>query len=128
MFTHSLPQVLGTNFGFVAGQIISNSGAISLQAITAPQVFSGDVSLLRVGAGRYQVTIANFRGPNGIVIPWVTAGSTSTAGGGAGVSGLSAGVSLGSFTSNTDTYSFTVGLSSGNTFTDADVYFMAFSF
>lgn len=130
MFGHPISQVLGNpNFGFVAGRILNNGGTISLQTISAPQVFSGDVSLIKVATGRYQVTITNFQGPNGVVIPWVCAGSTSTAAlGVTTVPGLSAGISLNSFSTGTDTYSFTVGVCSGSTFTDAEVYFSAFSF
>lgn len=130
MFAHPLTQVLGCNFGFVAGRVQTNGTSVSLQTIASPIVLSGDTSVTRIAAGQYQITIANFGGPNRLCIPTVSAGSTSTASQGVStLPGLSTSIVLNSFASLTsDTYSFTIQINSGNTFVDADAYFQVFSF
>ena len=126
---HSIGQVEGSSVLWAAGRIQLNGTTATMTQISSPQALIADISLIRVAVGRYQVTLANFRGPVGFVIPTVSAGSTSTAALGVStVPGLSSGVSLNSYTTGTDTYSFTVGVTSGNTFTDADVYWQALAF
>lgn len=126
-----LSEVLGKGFGIVAGKIILTSGTATLQTIAAPTMFSGDVSLNKLGTGRYQINVTPFRGPNSVVIPLCVAGSSNTAALGTGVHpGLSAVASLVSFSSGTapDLCSFVIGVTSASTYTDCDVHFIAFSF
>lgn len=126
---HTLGQVEGAGVLFAAGHIAVGTAAAALTEICPPIGTTNDVSVLRIGAGRYQVTIANFKGQNGIVVPSVTAGSTlTTAQGVTSVPGLATGISLNSYTSGTDTYSFTIGVNTSNTFVDADVYWSCFAF
>lgn len=118
----------GTGFLFAAGHIAVNSTTATLTEVSGPQFFASDISLIRVGAGRYQVTLRNFRGPTGFVVPAATAGSSSTAALGTTVPALPTSISLNSYTTGTDTYSFTISIASSNTFTDADCYWTAFAF
>ncbi len=125
----------GLGFLVAAGQLEWN-GTTSVLAFTkfsSPAPVTDDMSAYRLGAGRYQVNIANFRGPTGIVIPVVSAGSSQTgvvggAGGPIGLVPLSAAVVAGSYITGTNTYGFVIGICSASTFTDADVTFQAFAF
>ncbi len=128
---HSLGEVEGAGALLVAGHLRWNgtTSALSISSSSTPLAFNGDITAYRLAAGLYQVNIGNFRGPQSIVIPFVSVGSSSIAGGGAagpiGLVPLSATVGSGSYITNTDTYSFVVGIASSGTFTDADVNFMA---
>lgn len=125
----NLGMIEGTGALFAAGHIALNGTTATMTEISSPQFFASDITLIRVGAGRYQVTLRNFRGPNNFVIPTATVGSSSTAALGTGiVPGLATAISLNSYTSNTDTYSFTVTVHSAGTITDADVYWQAYAF
>lgn len=126
--THTITQVEGSGALFAAGRVQINGTTLTLTQISTPLAFQSDITAVRVGAGRYQITLQNFRGPQGIVIPTVSAGSTASSAGQAGNPGLSCGISLNSYTANTDTYSFTIGITSTNSFVDAEAYFQVFGF
>lgn len=125
---HLLASIEGIGALLAAGRIETNGTTVSFTKIGSPLWFASDISTYRLGAGRYQVNLNNFRGPQGFVVPVVSAGSTSTAGGGAGSAGLSSSISLNSYTTGTDTYGFVITIASGNTFVDADAYFIALGF
>jgi hypothetical protein len=124
---HLLAEVEGSGALLAAGHISLNGTTATMTQLSSPQFFIGDMTLNRVSAGIYRVTLTNFRGPVGIVFPFVTAGSTATTTPTTNP-GLPVSVSLNSYTSGTDTYSFTVGVNSGASYVDADVYWMALGF
>ena len=126
---HLVAQVEGAGTLWAAGRIQVNGTTATMTQISSPQFNTSDITLIRVAAGLYQVTLKNFKGPIGFVVPVVSAGSTSF--GATGVTTpipLSAAVGFNSYTTGTDTYSFTVGVSSGNTYTEAEVYWQAVAF
>lgn len=123
---HLVAQVEGSGALLAAGRIQVNGTTATMTQISSPLAFTSDITLLRISAGLYQVTLKNFRGPLGFVFPFVNAGSSTTSGG--VVPGLAVAISSNSYTTGTDTYSFTVGVNSTSTFTDADVYWMALAF
>lgn len=132
---HLLASVEGCGALFAAGQLQFNgtTSVLTLTRLSSPVFFQGDITAYRLGAGRYQVNVANFRGPIGIVVPQVTVGSSSTvaaAGAGAAINmvPMSSAITAGSYVTSTDTYGFVIGVTSGNTFTDADCYFTAYAF
>ena len=127
-FSHSIGQIEGTGALFAAGRIQLNGTTLSMTQLSSPVAFTSDITASRVSAGRYQVTLSNFKGPVGIVLPTITVGSTSTAALGTANPGLSASIYANSYTAGTDTYSFTIAVHSGNTATDADVYWYAWAF
>ncbi len=122
----------GTGFLVAAGQLQVDGTTLSLTRHSSPGDVTDDIGAYRLGAGRYQVNIKNFRGPSGFVVPTVTAGSADTTGGGAGggigLVTFSAAVVAGSYITGTNTYGFVIGISSAGTYTDADCYFQAFAF
>src|SRR4030095_4732460 len=129
---HNLAEAEGAGLLFAAGRLTVDGTTLTLTRISPPLAFTGDITAYRLGAGRYQINIANFRGQQSFVIPVVSAGSSSVAGGGAGGGilnvPLATAVTAGSYITGTDTYGFVVGVASAGTFTDADVYFQAFAF
>ena len=128
---HLIDQVIGSGGLLAAGRISLDGTTLTMTNISSPQYLTADITAYRLGAGRYQVNLANFRGPSSIVIPVVSAGSTATAavgGVGNGATGLSAGIALNSYTSGTDTYGFVIAIATGNSFVDADAYWVAFGF
>lgn len=132
---HTVSAVEGSGALWAAGHIQCNNTTLTFTRISSPQFFASDISVTRIGAGRYQVTLNNFRAQNGFVIPVVTAGSSATAGGGAGATlnlmPLSTVVAAGSYNTTaglTDQYSFVIGIATSGTFTDADCYFQALAY
>ncbi len=129
---HLLSEVEGAGALLVAGRIDISATTLSLTVKSTPLAFVNDITAYRLAAGLYQVNIANFRGPQSIVLPFAQVGSSSTAGGGAGgpigLVPLPASVGSGSYVTGTDTYSFVIGISSAGTFSDAAVNFMALAF
>lgn len=131
---HLLAEVEGSGALLAAGQLELSATTLTFSTKkSTPLAFVGDLTAYRLGAGLYQVNLANFRGPQSVVLPFVSVGSSSGAGGGGaagtlGVVPLSAAVGSGSYQTGTDTYSFVVSVSSGNTLTDAAVNFMALAF
>jgi hypothetical protein len=121
----------GSGVLVAAGQLQVNDTTVTLTRHSSPGDVTDDISAYRLGAGRYQVNIKNFRGPAGFAIATVSAGSSQTGvvggpGQALGLVPLAASVVAGSYSTNT--YGFVIGIASGSTFTDSDCYFQAFAF
>lgn len=129
---HDVGHLEGAGAQFIAGHIQVNAGVITLTTLSTPEYFTGDITAYRLGAGRYQVNVTNFRGPQSRVIPFCTVGSSSVSAGGAGggisMVPMSSSITAGSYITATDTYGFVIGVASGSTFTEAECYFQAWAF
>ncbi len=61
---------------FISGKILDTSGVPSV-ASTSNLAHAADVTVTDNGAGDYVIVVANFKGPRGLAIPVLTAGTDS---------------------------------------------------
>lgn len=74
----TMAQVDGGGTLICAFQILDTSGTPTIVNVSPPIAFAGDVTIVDTGTGIYDVTIANFKGPQGVANVQATSYTTST--------------------------------------------------
>lgn len=117
---HTLGQFEGTGALILAAQI---TGAGVVTSVSGPSALSADLSVTRVAAGSYSVSISNFKGPQGFAVPTISGGSATGT-----TRPIPCMTTAPSYSSDTLTFGYSMMLSSNGVLTDGDSYIQVFAF
>jgi hypothetical protein len=110
---HTLQQASGGGAQRIAFKILDTAGTPSIVHVMPPLGFAGDVTITDDGTGKYTVSIAQFKGPQGVAIPIAVPLSTAAA-------ALFAVVGTPSYSG--ETLSFAIAVLSSSTLVDSSVF------
>lgn len=116
---HLLSQVEGTGALFIAGEIRDVGGTPTLFNLSGPLANTNDVSVTDNSVGNTTLTIGNFAGPLGLVVPCLTVGSVTV---------TACRVVSSSYSGDTYSLNFALTLTSNGTVSDGNVFFQIFAF
>lgn len=78
-FKHGLDAFAGTGPLFIAGKVTCSGGAASIASVTDPLYQAGDLTIAYTSTGLGTLTIAPFRGRQGVATVQLTAETITTA-------------------------------------------------
>jgi len=119
---HTISQVDGGGSQFVAFKLTNTGagGTVTVGSVSPPIALAADISVVDSGVGIYTISIANFKGQQGVCIPMAITLMTGT------VTASFAVVSAPSYSG--ETVSFTIRCYTSSTLFDSEVLCQVFAY